>query len=203
MPAKPRRQRHESPRRGDNVGAIRRARGGFFDLNVTWALGTLWCAHSAYPAKDGYRFVDKPGGGRRRMRPHELVRSIDRWGLVAMEHHISRKNGERPLTLDDGLQLCAQVGACPVKETKSRAFARSDRPWLQLKLLCVEHDVPTWSKALVTMWGFKRKVIRARRVGVPLAAIYGKGVRGRLRRLARTRRIERGWGDGTRVHVTW
>ncbi len=179
-----------------------RARGGYFDLNVTYGARVLWALHYPYPWLCGYRWMDKPGGGRRKVPWRRRHWSIDRWGSGGMAR-LSRRNGERPLTLDDALELCAELGACPIKETKSRAFARSDRPWQLLLQLCEHHDVPTWSKALVTMWGFKGKVVRAKRVGVPLAAIYGKGVRGRARRLARTRRIERGWRDGTRVYRTW
>jgi hypothetical protein len=202
MPVKPVRQRHESPRTGDNKGAARRAAGGFLDLNVTYALGILWCLHYVIPWLCGYRFVDLPGGGRRKLKGRERVRTINGWGVAGMKK-LSRKNGERPLTLDAMLGYCADVGACPVKETKSRAFATSDLPWILLRDLCVKHGVPMWCKALTNMWGFKAKVIRAARVGVPLAAIYGKGLRGRVRRLARTRRIEQGWRDGVRVHRTW
>jgi len=202
MPTAPLRQHHESPRTGDNRGAIRRARGSNLDLNVVYALETLWAMHYTRPWLCGYLYVDKPDGGRRKMTARERLRTINRWGVEGMAT-LSRRNGERPLTLNQALAACVRNGAVPIKETKSRTFGTSDRPWRLLRDLCKKHDVPMWSKALTNMWGFKAKVIRAERVGVPLAAIYGKGLSGRLRRVARTRQIERGWKDGTRVHATW
>lgn len=208
MPSTPRRQAHESAKAGDNRGAIKRAAGGYYDLNVTYAaklrdpidhrLGTNLAAHYAYPWLNGYRYM--PGGKRKvpRRRRHW---SYDRWGAAGLR--LERANGERTLTLNGALKRSAADGAVPIKEVKSRAFARSDRPWQLLKRDCERWDVPLWCKALTNMWGFKSKVQRAERNGVPLAAIYGKGLRGRVRRLARTRVIERGWRDGTRVHRTW
>lgn len=215
MPVTPRRQRHESPRTGDGAGAIRRAAGGYFDLNTTYAArltdpidhrpGTNLAAHYPYPELNGFRYWRGPDGtwARRRLVPIRRRHwSYDRWG-DELAFTLERRNGEHTLTLNGALKLSAEVGAVPIKEAKSRAFARTMRPWRLLARDCERHDVPKWSKALTNMWGFKGKVIRAEIAGVPLAAIYGKGVRGRIRRLVRTRRIERGWKDGTRVHRTW
>ena len=201
MPKSPKRQRHDSPRAGDNTGSIRRAAGGFLDLNVSYALGTLWAMHYTTPGKCGYLYVDT-AHGRRRMSGRERRRSVNSWGLAGMKK-LSRKNGERPLTLDAALAKCAHYGAAPIMECKSRVFGMADAPWNLLNKLCIKHDVPNWCKALVTMWGFKGKVLHAARAGVPLAAIFGKGLRGRFRRVTRTRQIERGWKDGTKVYATW
>lgn len=213
MPPKPLHQRHEKPGTGDSRGAIRRAAGGPFDLNVTYAAGivdpidhkpgTNLAAHYPYPWLNGYRYWRGPDGKGKRVKVPLRRRhwSYDRWGQAGLR--LERKNGEKTLTLNGALKLSARVGAVPIKECKSRAFARQDRPWQLLKRDCERWDVPNWTKALTNMWGFKSKVIRAARNGVPLAAIYGKGLRGRTRRLARTRQIERGWKDGTRVQLTW
>lgn len=210
MPAVPKPQHHEDPSRGDNRDAIRRARGEFLDGNVTYCAklldpidrkpGCLLLAHYAYPWLNGYRYrLGREGRVKVPVRRRHW--SYDRWGAAGLQ--LMRKNGEKTLTLNGALMLCAKVGAVPVKETKSRAFAKSDRPWQLLKRDCERWDVPLWCKALTTMFGFKSKVIRAEKNGVPLAAIYGKGLRGRARRLARTRVLERGWKDGTHVHATW
>lgn len=213
MPEDPRAQRHEGPRDGDNEGAAHRAAGGAFDNNVTYCakirdrvdgkLGTNLAAHWPYPWLNGYRYWRGPDGEGPRVRVPVRRRhwTYDRWGERYDE--LTRANGEHTLTLRRMLKVCADAGALPVKETKSRAFAKSDRPWHLLRRDCEWADVPMWCKALTTMFGFKSKVIRAARAGVPLAAIYGSGVRGRARRLARSRRLERGWRDGTRVYATW
>lgn len=210
MPTTPVRQHHEEPGRGDNRGAIRRARGSNLDLNVTYAAklrdpidhkpGVLLAAHYPYPWMNGFRY-QQGREGKVKVPLRKRHWSYDRWGAEGLR--LMRKNGERTLTLNGALKLSAAVGAVPIKETKSRAFAKLDRPWQLLKRDCQRHDVPMWCKALTTMWGFKSKVIRAERNGVPLAAIYGKGLSGRARRLARTRVIENGWKDGTKVHATW
>lgn len=207
MPKHPLRQRHEKPKTGDNRGAIRRAAGGPFDGNVTYVaklrdevdglMGTNLLAHYDRPWLNGYRRL--PNGRKVPLRKRHW--SYGKWGPAGLR--LERTNGEHTLTLNQALALCAHVGAVPIKETKSRAFAKYDRPWRLLDRDCERHDVPNWCKALVTMWGFKKKVIRAARNAVPLAAIYGSGLRGRFRRLARTRRLERGWKDGTRVYATW
>lgn len=203
MPVLPRRQRHEKPSTGDNRGAIKRAADEFFDLNTTYCStirdpideheGTNLAAHYAFPWLNGYRWWRGPDGEGKRVKVPVRRRhwSYDRWGELGLT--LERANGERTLTLNGALKLCAEDGAVPIKETKSRAFARQDRPWQLLKRDCERWDVPLWSKALVTMWGFKGKVERAASNGVPLAAIYGKGLRGRARRVARTLRISRGW----------
>jgi hypothetical protein len=213
MPLTPRRQRHEGPRDGDGTRAIHRAAGGYFDLNVTYVAtlidpidgkeGTNLAAHYPYPHLNGHRYWRGPDGRGKRVRVPVRRRhwSYDRWGQLGLT--LERANGERTLTLNGALKLCVEAGAVPIKETKSRAFAKSDRPWKLLARDCERWDVPTWCKALVTMWGFKSKVIRAARNRVPLAAIYGKGLPGRARRLLRTRQLESGWKDGTKVYATW
>jgi hypothetical protein len=213
MPLAPLRQHHEQPGTGDNRGAIRRAKGSNYDGNVTYSAkivdpidgkpGTNLLAHYPYPWLNGYRYWRGPTGKGKRVKVPVRRRhwSYDRWGQAGLR--LQRKNGERTLTLNGALKLSAELGAVPIKECKSRAFAKLDRPWQLLKRDCERWDVPLWSKALTTMFGFKGKVERAEGNGVPLAAIYGKGVPGRARRLAKTRVIENGWKDGTHVYATW
>lgn len=213
MPRTPRPQRHSSPLVGDNDRAIAAAAGHFYDGNVTYAAklkdphdhkrGTLLLAHYSRPWKNGYRYWHGPSGdGKRVLVPLRYRhRTYDQWGQRGL--FLQRKSGEHTRHLDTALSLSVKDGACPIPELKSPAFASSDRPWELLKADFKRHDVPLWPKALTKMFGFKSKVIRAEENDVPLAAIYGKGVRGRARRLARTRVLERGWKDGTRVYATW
>lgn len=213
MPLTPRHQDHNDASHSDNRSSSANAAGGYYDCNVTYAakirdpidhqMGTNLAAHYPYPWLNGYRYWRGPDGKGPRVKIPRRRRhwSYDRWGQKSFT--LERANGEHTLTLNGALKRNKVDGSVSIKETKSRAFARLDRPWELLARDCERHDVPMWCKALVTMWGFKSKVIRAAKNAVPLAAIYGKGVRGRARRLLRTRRLERGWADGTRVHRTW
>lgn len=207
MPKTPKAQRHGTPKSGDGRAFIDASTDEFYDANVTYAarlrslfddeLGELLLAHYAYPWLNGYRRM--PSGRKVPLRKRHW--SYDKWGPEGLR--LKRPNGQHTLRLSEALAISAEQRAVPIKECKSRAFARLDRPWLLLDAMCVHHDVPNWCKALTTMWGFKGKVAHAARAGVPLAAIFGKGLRGRARRVARTRVIERGWKDGTRVYATW
>lgn len=200
-------QRHFGPRDGDNLHAIDASAGTRFDANVNYVPGiidpldgkpgTILLAHYLWPWLNGYRFL--PNGKKVPLRKRHW--SYAKWGARGLE--LRRANGEHTLTLNGAVNRSAKVGAQPIPETKSRAFAKSDRPWQILAATFEHHDVPCWPKALVTMFGFKSKVIRAKKAGLDLAAIWGSKVRGRVARLAHTRAVERGWKDGTKVHATW
>jgi hypothetical protein len=198
MPTVPRRQKHESPKRGDNVGAIRRARGQYLDVNITIMAGEIWLAHYPTPGRNGYtRVVD--GNRVRRMKWRERRRHGDRWGKAGIQRW-RRPNGEAPLTLDQGLRECGRCGTVAILEAKSPAFAVGT--WAQRAVAaCIRADHPAWFKTLPTMRGAQGKVARFREAKGQIALIYGKRVRGRIRRLLMTRRVARTWT--TQPNATW
>lgn len=192
MPILPVRQRHDSPKRGDNKAAIRRARGGNFDGNLQILAGDIWLAHWPTPARNGYTRVYDPKRGRvRRMNPLERRRHGNRWGAAGIKRW-RRPNNERPLTYDEAIVYAVTHGAVCVGELKSPLFGTGD--WAQRAVaVCKRHDHPAWMKTLPTMRGAQAKVAKTRAAGGQVALIYGSGVRGRLRRLAMTRRITLRW----------
>jgi hypothetical protein len=189
MPTSPLRQRHESPKRGDNRGAIRRARGGAFDANVQ---GPFWM-HWPEPRRNGYtRIIDRKTGRSRKMTRAELRRPWWNWEDADVARW-RRPNGEHPLKDEEALILCAKYGAIPIREIKYPG-AGTDPSWFARYVAHSKaHDVPAWFKTLPTMRGAEGKVRLCRAAGGQIALIYGKGIRGRLRRLAATRRVARTW----------
>jgi len=200
MPAVARRQRHDSPKRGDNARAIRRSSGGFFDANLQVMAGEIWFAHWATPARNGYtRVVDAKSGRVRRMTRRERRSHGNAWGVSGIKRW-RRRNGERPLTQAEGLALCVRYGAVAIQEVKSPAFGVGG--WAARAVAtCVRHNHPAWFKTLPNMRGAQSKVAKFRAAGGQIALIYGKGVRGRVRRVLMTRRVARTWS--VQPNATW
>lgn len=193
MPARPLHQRHESPRTGDNKGAIWRGRGGNIDGNLTILAGLIWLMHWAIPGLNGYTWVIDAGTGKlRRMTPAELVRHGNRWGVEGIRRW-RRPNGEAPMTAEEAYAYAVKVGTVIVGELKSPAFGSDPRWARELRRICDEYDHPRWFKTLPKMRGARGKVAIFRASGCAVALIYGKGVRGRARRLRMTRRVAKHW----------
>lgn len=188
MPALPMAQRHETPKRGDSKNAIHRAAGHAFDANTQ---GPYWM-HWPTPAKNGYTRIRMANGKTRRMTLAERRRPWTRWteaGVLSWR----RPNGERPMRDLEALELCAQVGALPIRDVKYPG-AGSDARWFELYVRNSKAaGVPAWFKALPTMAGFRGKFTLCRAAGGQLVAIWGNFTRGRKRRLARTARLTKSW----------
>lgn len=192
MPTLPVRQRHESPKSGDNVRAIRRARGRYFDGNLQIMAGQIWFAHWTTPGRNGYTYlIDPRSGRRRRMTRAERRRPGSAWGVAGIRRW-RRRNGEHPLTYAEGIAYAVANGAVCVGELKSPAFGQSAYAQ-QLVQVAKAHGHPAWFKTLPNMRGAQSKVAAIRAAHGQVALIYGKGVRGRLRRVLMTRRVASQW----------
>lgn len=208
MPPNPLRQHHESPRRGDNVGAIHRARGGALDLNITTFLFGRYAMHWPYPGPNGYMFVADPHGKirlhtgerARRMRLNEHRKHGEHWGAAGL-HSWRRRNGERPITEDEAIHECTKVGTLAIREEKTPIVGQDPKFAAQAHAVSVKYNHPGWHKTLPNMAGAQGKVALLRHAGEQCVLIYGNSVHGRLRRLAQTRRIAGRWS--VQPNGTW
>lgn len=213
MPSRPVGQRHWSPKAGDRLTAWRTVpEGGAFDGNVTPACGHLWFMHSRNAKGNGYPFVEDPHGNLfvgtgdhrtrvRKMTRKELRRDADAWGHAGVKRWRD-KHGQAPMTHDEGIAWCVEHRRLAVQEAKFPLWAQAEWPFDRLHANCARHGHPAWVKRLVPLRFPRAVVVMAHRAGVQIAAIYGKGLRGRLARLRHTRAAESKWG-GVRFDATW
>lgn len=194
-------QHHESPKRGDNKAAIRRAAGGNFDGNLTVMAGRIWFAHWSVPGRNGYtRVVDARTGKVRKMTMAERRRPGDRWGDAGIRRW-RRPNGERILSFDEGIRYAVRHGAVCIGELKSPVFGTDPSYARRAVAICKKHDHPTYFKTLSKMRNAEGKVRLFRVAGASVALIYGGSIRGRTRRLAATRRVAKNWA--VQPSATW
>lgn len=202
MPTTPMGQRHETPRAGDNIAAIRRASGHALDLNITRLAGRNWALHYVTPGLNGYtRVVDARTHRTRRMTPAELVRHGDRWGVDGILRW-RRPNGEHPLTEALAIQACVAHHTLAIRELKSPALGTDPAGAKESLRASQLHDHPAWFKTLFNMKHSRGKVDLYGRLGMPVVLIFGRFVRSRRARLAASRRIQAGWGT-VQAHATW
>jgi hypothetical protein len=196
-------QRHWSPRVGDRLIAWRTVPvGGAFDGNVYPACGVIWFLHWLIPILCGYRWVlDEHTGHVRKMTIRELHRPATRWGEAGIRRWRDR-HGQAPMDLETGLRWCVENNRLCAIETKGPAWAKNQIWFAMLHATCVKVGHPAWVKRIATLRFPRQTVLNAHRAHVQIAAIYGRGVRGRARRLAHTRRSERSW-RGVHFDATW
>lgn len=201
MPEHPLAQHHWSPKVGDRISAWKHVpAGGVIDGNVTPAAGHLWWMHSRKPGQMGYtRVLD--GGHVRKMTRRELRRDADAWGYNGILRWRDA-HGQHPLTHDAGLAWLVEHHIVAIQEAKFPLWAAAEWPFERLYANCKRHGHPAWAKRLVTLRLPRATVVMAHRAKVQIAAIYGKGLRGRARRLAHTLKAERSW-RGVRFDATW
>lgn len=196
-------QRHWDMGHGDRISAWETVPvNASLDGNLTPACGEIWFLHSGKAGKDGWPLVvDARSGHIRKMTRRELRRPASAWGKTGIRRWRDHA-GNHVLTLEEGLAWAVKHHRLIAMEPKGPAWGTNDAWFAMLKRICVKTGHPAWVKRLATLRFPKSTVIRAHRAKVQIAAIYGKGVRGRARRLAHTARIQRGWG---RVHfdATW
>ena len=196
-------QAHFDPAVGDRINAWRNvAHGGAFDGNCTPACGELWFLHWGVPGKDGYRHVlDLHTHEVRPMTPRELRTPASKWGIAGIRRWRDA-HGQHPLTLEEGLQWCVDNHRLCAIEPKGPAWATSPWCFAKLRAVCLKVGHPCWVKRLATLRVPRATVQAAHRNKVQIAAIYGSGLPGRLRRRAATARLQRGWGK-THFDATW
>lgn len=203
MPKRRVAQRHDSPRVGDRLTAwVRVHRGGAFDSNLYPACGVIWFLHWLIPILNGYRWVTNPTTGAvRKMTRRELFRPASKWGVAGIKSWTD-KHGQHPQTLEEGLRWCVAHERVAIMEGKGPAWSRDPKWHAIVRATCVKVGHPCWMKRIASLRFPRKFVANAHRSHVYVAAIWGKGVSGRARRLARTRRLERGWG-ALRFDATW
>lgn len=192
MPQAAVRQHHESPSRGDNYGAIRRAQHGFYDGNMQYFLGIIWMMHWPTPARNGYtRVVDTHTGKTRRMTLRERRRPAGKWGVDGIRRW-RRPNGEYPITYEEAITYGSKIGACCIGEMKSRAFAEPKVAAMAVAA-AKKHDHPAWFKTLYNMKYPQAKTAAVRLAGGQMALIFGRFVKGRAARVRVGRRFTAKW----------
>lgn len=194
---------HFDPDVGDRISAWRHIPAGdAVDGNITPGAGHLWFLHWPTPGPNGYtRVVDEHTGHVRNMTPAERHRSIDAWGYQGVKRWRD-KHGQAPLTHLEGITWLAEHHIVCAQEAKGPAWATSPEWFTRLYANCKRAGHPAWVKRLVQLRFPLQTVKRAHDAHVQIAAIYGKGLRGRVARLAHTHTVERGW-KGLRFDATW
>lgn len=200
----PPKQWHWSPAIGDRIkNAWNKVRAGSsLDGNLTPGCGHIWFLHWSTAKKNGYLWVIDARSGRiRRMSRLELRRSLDKWGYDGVKRWRD-KHGQAPMTLREGLKYLTDHHILGALEPKGSAWGRNPIWFQMFYSACKTYDHPAWAKRIATLRLPKATVINAHKANVQIAAIYGKGVKGRIRRRAHTARMQRGWG---KVHfdATW
>jgi hypothetical protein len=196
-------QHHWDPAVGDRLTAWEHVKAGeALDGNLYPMAGDLWWCHYDVPGKAGYPLVvDARTGHVRKMTRRERRTPGDRWGRAGImrwrDHH-----GQRPMTHLEGLRWLVAHGIVSSQEVKGPRWAKAQWCFNHLYANDAATGHPAWVKRIVTLRFPYATVMRAHRAHVKIAAIYGTGVRGRARRLAHTRRVQRGW-HGLHFDATW
>lgn len=193
-------QHHWSPRVGDRVTAWGHVPAGdALDGNIQ----TMASAHGRWllflhwrnAIMNGYtRRVDPHTGRVRMMTWRELHQDLNAWGTLEAVQSWRDRHGNRPIEHLEGLQWAVRHHIVIAQEVKGPVWAEAQWAFDLLRAHCVATGHPAWVKRIVTLRFPKQTVQRAHNAHVQIAAIYGKGLRGRARRIAHTRRIQRRWG---------
>lgn len=197
----PPKQHHWSPTVGDRLSAwLGVHRGEALDGNLVPGAGTIWFMHGFTAGQNGYTRVYK-GGKVVPMTRAERRRSLDAWGYAGIKSWRDR-HGQAPMTATEGLRWLVAHHIYCAAEVKGPLWA-SDPKWFRmLRDVFEATGHPAVVKRLVPLRLPRETVINAHAAHVRIAAIYGKGVKGRARRLAATVRATRGWG-GVKFDATW
>lgn len=118
---------------------------------------------------------------------------VNRHGCtLASLQTLRRRNGDYPLTWGQAVQYAASKGVMLTPELKSPAFARRDVAEGMI-WACKKFDYPLWAMALPTMKFAAQKCAAVVGAGGSFCLIFGRGIRGRIRRIATGRRVSKGW----------
>jgi hypothetical protein len=211
MPTLPLGQRHESPKTGDNIGAIKRAAGHPLDLNITRLAKRNWALHYPTPGPNGYtlRVVPRPRHApdltRKEARAYQ-----EKWGVNPVHYRVRamtilswrRPNGEAPLTEHRAIQACVRYGTLAIRELKSPEMGLAPDAAEESMAASRYHGHPAWFKTLFNMKNPRGKVALYQAKGAQVVLIFGKFIAGRARRLVASRRIQAKWGT-VRAPATW
>lgn len=165
---------------GDSKYAIRVAArkrvgsdgGKYIDMNFQVCLsddGNAYeavCVHWGTARQNGYLYITKPGGGRRKMTPIELDRPVHKWHLKDIKRWrrtprlgVRFETRVRPLSFVEAIAYAKSYNVVICAELKSILFARYPAIAQRMRAQVVAVASRTYVMTLVTMigWGPKLK----------------------------------------------